>query len=343
MNLDELKSIIQGHMTDGLLLVVGSGLSAAEGIPGMSELAGHLEANIGTFSTTSEWATLSNAIKSLGLESALLQHPPSPQAESLIGSLTTEFIELHEREVIQAVFQGTKTLRLSRLLGKLMIPSTGLPVVTTNYDRLVEVAAEEAGKGVDTLFNGRFSAPFDPDASAESFCTGIALKGGTRTPTRQMKERVTVFKPHGSLDWYERAGRPVQCMHSLQGVQRLIITPGHNKFRNGYASPFDQHRSKANEAIQKARRFLIIGYGFNDDHLETHLSSAIQSGKPTLILSKQLSPKVDTWSASNADLLALEHCDENPSPGTRILQGGQRFTVPNASLWDLDQLITEAL
>jgi hypothetical protein len=330
-------------MTDGLLLVVGSGLSTAEGIPGMADLAAYMNTHIGAVGESDEWRTLSVAIQSVGLEAALLKHPPSTEAESLIGTLTTEFIELHERAVLKCVFQGTKTLRLSRLLDKLVIPATGLPVVTTNYDRLVEVAAEEAGMGVDTLFNGRFAAPFNPVASAEAFCTGIAFKGKTKPPTRHMRKRITVFKPHGSLDWYERAGRPVQCMHSLQGIQRLLITPGHNKFRNGYASPFDQHRSKANEAINRAQRFLILGYGFNDDHLETHLSAQIQSGKPTLILSKQLSSKVMTWSASNKALLALEYYQENLTDCTRVTWEGQTFLIPNKSLWDLEHLINEAL
>jgi len=42
MKYAELTQFIQGHFTDGLVLVVGSGLSAAEGIPGMGVLAAHL-------------------------------------------------------------------------------------------------------------------------------------------------------------------------------------------------------------------------------------------------------------------------------------------------------------
>jgi len=34
MKLPELKKVLQDHFTDGLLVVVGSGLSAEEGIPG---------------------------------------------------------------------------------------------------------------------------------------------------------------------------------------------------------------------------------------------------------------------------------------------------------------------
>lgn len=51
--------------------------------------------------------------------------------------------------------------------------------------------------------------------------------------------------------------------------------------RQGYESPFDHHRSRANQEIDRAGRFLVLGYGFNDDHLETHLSPSIKGGKPT--------------------------------------------------------------
>jgi hypothetical protein len=62
-----------------------------------------------------------------------------------------------------------------------------------------------------------------------------------------------------------------------------------NKFRSGYESPFDKHRERANEEIDRASRFLILGYGFNDDHLETHLKPKLRAGRPTLLITLQVS------------------------------------------------------
>lgn len=42
MDYPKLVAFIQSQFSDGLVLVVGSGLSAAEGIPGMGELAEYL-------------------------------------------------------------------------------------------------------------------------------------------------------------------------------------------------------------------------------------------------------------------------------------------------------------
>jgi hypothetical protein len=39
MNINDLKKHLQNHFRDGLVTIVGSGLSVAEGIPGMPALA----------------------------------------------------------------------------------------------------------------------------------------------------------------------------------------------------------------------------------------------------------------------------------------------------------------
>lgn len=46
LDLSAVKRRLQDHLQEGLLIVVGSGLSAAEGIPGMGLLAEHLKREI---------------------------------------------------------------------------------------------------------------------------------------------------------------------------------------------------------------------------------------------------------------------------------------------------------
>ena len=45
LELSNVKLQLQNHLQEGLLLVVGTGLSIAEGIPGMWSLGTHLNAN----------------------------------------------------------------------------------------------------------------------------------------------------------------------------------------------------------------------------------------------------------------------------------------------------------
>ncbi|WP_433867691.1 SIR2 family protein [Ralstonia wenshanensis] len=341
MDLDELKSVLQQHLTDGLVVVIGSGLSCAEGLPGMGELGSHLQAEIGDGLSEADqqcWMGLSPLITQNGLESALLQIPPTPFLEAAIVSKTAEFIALRERVIVSEVFSRKRILRFTKLVRHLLKPANGIPIVTTNYDRLIEVAVEEAGLGVDSLFVGQFAGRLDERESALSFCREVSLKG--RHVSFKYRPKANIFKPHGSLDWYHRDGNPVRYAGDLP-IQRLIITPGLNKFRNGYESPFDRHRERANGAIDKAGRFLIIGYGFNDDHLETHLVPRIRGGVPTLLITHSLSKKAMGLATSCKNVVAIQSSDDGK--GSLVIINGQEMAVPGISLWDINVFISEVL
>jgi hypothetical protein len=274
------------------------------------------------------------------LESALFSIGPTQTLEGAIAAFTTELILEFEKKVVQEVFEGKRILRFTRLVQHLLKPPGGLPVVTTNYDRLIEIACEEAGLGVDTLFVGSFAGELNEYESKMSFLRDAKLQ---RSQVRfRFRERANVFKPHGSLDWYQRAGKPVRFSGDLSST-RLVITPGLNKFRNGYESPFDRHRERANRAIDGAGRFLVVGYGFNDDHLQTHLIPMIKGGKPTLVLCCTLSPNASKLVEECPNLIALEQAQARGVPGTRVLHGGQDYFFEGVRLWDLHNFVSEVL
>lgn len=343
MEIHDLKLRLQRHFTDGLVTVVGSGLSCAEGLPGMGVLADYLQNTVAADLSSDDkahWAELSPLIAANGLEAALLAKPPTPTLEIAIVAKTVELIAKHEREIVAEVFAKTRTLRFTRLLKHLLKPTTGVPVVTTNYDRLIEIAAEEADLGVDTLFVGQFAGHLNEQESRLSFCREVTLKG--KVVQYRYRQRVNVFKPHGSLDWYYREGKPVRYAGDLP-LPRSIITPGLNKFRNGYESPFDRHRERANEAIDKATRFLVLGYGFNDDHLETHLTPRIRSGVPTLMLAHTLSNNALKLASTSANVVAIQHESVGGQSGSSVFVNTTREFIPGLAIWDLDNFVSGVL
>ncbi|WP_072010390.1 SIR2 family protein [Pantoea sp. NGS-ED-1003] len=343
MELRALKKQLQAHLSDGLVLIVGSGLSCAEGVPGMGGLSDHLITHIPAIISQDDiklWHSIAPSITTEGLEAALLKQAPTQSLEAAIVKCTADFIDNAEKSIISEVFSNTRKLRLTKLLPHLLKPDAGIPIVTTNYDRLVELACEEAGLAVDTMFSGHFAARFDPHASNWSFCRNVQLVG--RNVRYKFATKVNIFKPHGSLDWYHREGNPVRYAGSLP-FPRLIITPGLNKFRSGYESPFDKHREKANDAIDKARRFLIIGYGFNDDHLETHLTPRIKSGVKTVILTFALSPKAREIAINNKNVIAAEFHKKDGVVGACFIIDGIEVFYPGIDYWDLDGFVKGVL
>jgi len=286
-----------------------------------------------------EWANVSPNIIACGLEDGLTKIAPSTDLEEAIRAEVGRVVSEAEAAIIREVFAGTKILRFTRLLPHLLRPTGGIQVVTTNYDRLLEVASEEACLGVDVMFNGVYAARLNEREARLSFCREVQLHKGTSRFF--YADRVVISKPHGSLDWYERNGEPVRHCGHLQNVSRLIIPPGQNKYRNGYSSPFDVHRERGNKEIDRASRFLIIGYGFNDVHLETHLTDRIRKGTPTLILARTLSDNAKKVVSANSNVIALESSVVSGAAATRVYSQGSTDIFTGLSLWDLEQLVTE--
>ncbi len=344
MDLHSIKLRLQQHLSDGLVIIAGSGLSCAEGLPGMQELAEHLCNEFrGKFTGADAemWISASKLIATEGLESALIKIPPTPNVESAIVSTVSNIISVHERSIICNIFLGSHILRLTRLLKYIVKPEKYLPIITTNYDRLVEIAVEEAGLGVNTMFVGHFSGKLDKNESLYRFCRSAKLIGRKVRLTTQL--HALVCKPHGSLDWYSRNGIPVSYTGDLLNCERLIITPGQNKYRNGYNSPFDIHLSQANSDIDKASRFLIIGYGFNDDHLQTHLIPNIKNGKDTLILTYSLSEKARCLALENRNVISIEHADMDGTSGSSVIVDKVENFFPGIEIWDVNSFIEEVL
>ncbi len=341
MGYEEIVSFVQHHFTDGLALVIGSGLSAAEGIPGMLDLAEYLSKSEGEL--TDSDANLWKSIKVMldngeGLEASLLKQPPSESLEIWIAKKICELMIPKEREIIKAVLEGDYSLRLMEFLKKVLKPSNGLPILTTNYDRLIEVACEMVGFHVDTTAIGHYAGSFDHTRSCMGSCKGIVTR--SRTIVLDHFPRAIVLKPHGSFDWYQFTNGARRCSLELN-TERLMITPGLNKYRAGYNSPFDKHRDLANDYIKQSSRLLVVGYGFNDDHLQTHLIKRIQDGTPTLILNQSISEKVKKLSEESPSCVCLSK--PTACTGVVVVTKGQQFEHAEHSLWDLGVLAKELL
>ena len=342
MDVGKLKQRLQDHFTDGLVTVVGAGLSVAEGIPGMVALANHLHRNMPDRLDADSrplWEQIAEEFaKGTDLENTLLRHPPDPTMEAIIVELTANLILDAEMAIIEKVVSGERTLRFSRLLAHMLKPNTGIPVVTTNYDRLIEVAAEAIGLGVDTLFVGQHYGHLDSRQSQFSLCRKVTQR--RKAVHLSYADHVVVLKPHGSLDWYLHNHDPIRCPLPL-AHQRLIITPGLNKFRGGYDRPFDAHRERANKEIDSAARYLIVGYGFNNDHLQTHLEPQLKSGKPSVLITHSLSASAKALISECDGMIALSA--DATQDGTVVTTKDNSFFLPGPNWWDLGIFTSEVL
>jgi hypothetical protein len=71
VELHDLKIRLQQHLSDGLVTIIGSGLSCAEGLPGMQELADHLCGTVGPGLSADDhasWSVIMPLIQAKGLD-----------------------------------------------------------------------------------------------------------------------------------------------------------------------------------------------------------------------------------------------------------------------------------
>ncbi|MBX9723367.1 MAG: SIR2 family protein [Candidatus Obscuribacterales bacterium] len=341
MNLEDFKKFVQGHFTDGLVIIIGSGLSAAEGISGMPSLAAHLmEASKSIVDTEllKSWEPLGAELAAkTGLEEALLRYPPTADLENWIMDQTCSLMLPEERAVVQEVIEG-RQLKLAQLLSKILAPSNGLSILTTNYDRLAEIACERAGYHVDTTAVGLYAGEFDHSRSKFMSCRGVQSRG--KSVSLKHAPRAIILKPHGSFDWYRNKGQVLRCGMELD-LPRAIITPGLNKYKAGYASPFDIHRELANERVRSAAKLMVLGYGFNDDHLQTHLLERIESGLPTLIVTRGIGETMNRLATESPNCVCVG--ESNSVQGVTVISKEGRSDHAGPSYWDLSVLVQEVL
>lgn len=339
MELNDIKITIQEFFQENTVTIIGSGLSVAEGIPGMRELSIELQSKVPQRlkdePDVANWKNIENRLNQAeGLEAALHNERPRPVLEESIREVTASFIRNADRNALNRVLLGETSFRLSAYLNRFNIRNDGLIIITTNYDRLIEYSCEMSNIRVDTLFVGKFISSFSPNESKYAFCKGISKFKSK--PKVEYAPKVTVLKPHGCLSWYYVDGQAKAIPH-LEQDNCLIITPGVNKYREGYNEPFDTHRTKANMAIDSALRYIIIGYGFGDDHLETHLMRQLNSNKPALIITHTLSDKAMGVVKKCKNVIAL-CCKDN---GTIVITKTDEIFLPDINLWDIREMIKE--
>lgn len=336
LQLSEVKRRLQDHLQEGLLIVVGSGLSAAEGIPGMRPLAEHLKIRVPLRLrplTDPAWDVVVSALDSgEDLEAAMGRADLLPATVEIIVTETAELISTHERKVFARVMAGERELPFSFFVKHLFKAGKKFHVITTNYDRLVEFAAEYAEVGVDSRFFGYLHGRSDPKRSADAHRE-------TRYQGKNAQFRdlpcLCVHKPHGSLDWFDVGGKIVRCPADV-GKVPIIITPGTDKYQKSFQFAFDDQRNAGNRAVSRANRLMFIGYGFNDDHLEQYLCPGLKLTKPTVIVAHTLSANALKVMKNSKDTEVLALCAGSGVGWTKVVnQDGDELAVAE-QLWNLE-------
>lgn len=339
-DLERLTELAQACVARTPVIVLGSGASLAHGIPGMGALATHLRASPPTIMTSAEsieWARFEALLDGGGLEVALSQAQLTEVQTDHIVQLTRDLLLPFDRKVLSDLLADRRLLPLTRLYRYLFTSvHKTIDVVTSNYDRLAEYASDA---GEFACFNG-FGYGYFSGRMTDSR-TRICQDG-------QAARTVCVWKVHGSIDWFKPGAGAVisipACDEVPIGYSPVMITPGIEKYRRAFHEPFRTIVGCSDHAMEHARSFLCVGFGFNDEHLQTKLVERCESSStPIVVVTRSLTPAAKTFLLSGRcrQFLAVEEC----STGTRMYThddlGG--VELPGLTLWKLDSFLDTAI
>lgn len=276
------------------VIVLGSGASAAHGVPGMWPLGKYLR-GLGptpgwSADALREWNQFVCEIDNgTDLESALGRVRLSEEQTSLVVNGTRDFLLPYDLKAFDSVLADRRVFPLSGLYDYLFRSThRTLNVVTTNYDRIAEYAADASGHSHFTGFEYGHLQHRARD-------NGLRIYSDNR-PTRT----VCVWKVHGSFDWFKDSQNQIFAIRaSIQtppGLTPLMVTPGIDKYRLTHGEPFRSIFACADRALESADGYFCVGYGFNDEHVQSKLIERCEnSSTPLLLITQKVSPTTKSF------------------------------------------------
>lgn len=180
-------------------------------------------------------------------------------------------------------------------LSHLVRTPSKLTIVTTNYDTLIEDAADSIGYTVMDGFSFSHRPYFDSDMFEWNLVKDIE-----NIKTRELeykKNIINLLKLHGSLTW-ERDSNGIRRKEKADVKNPIMIFPSSNKYMQSYQDPYFELFTKFQELLKRPNTLLITtGFSFADNHISQMIIQAIihNKGLATLISDFNINQTNSNW------------------------------------------------
>jgi len=354
--LKKIKSALLAIMREPRrwLLLVGTGSSVAmDAELGMPALKDYLLAFIPE--DTGGWVPVAEKLrKGVDLESALTGINLTDSLQNEIAKYTAQFVAQKDRALRDDVLTGNKTWVGEPLLRKMMrgLSPTWprLPVVTPNYDMLIEYTCSKANMPYITGYHGGIMRRQDwPKARERLYRLNPVTMGGKRRNTITPIPCVELMKVHGSINLFRcnSAGTFVEndtwTAVCPADYTPMIAPPGDIKNQEAL-NFYDRLFGEALQAINKATAFFVIGYGFRDKHIHQKiLERARYNECPIIVLTLDPSAELEQLPASGKNVWVITGIQNRANgktdgSGTRFANGNEELSgvFDGVTLWQSD-------
>lgn len=295
-----------------------------------------------SYELVSDWAALLKLVRhadgDINIETLLSR---CKLAESFLDGddlkTVTDFIGLAESQIYAAVdfLKAGQSLPIHleflRRIARRSNRKARTKLFTTNYDRCFE----EAGRQARYVVVDGFSQTQPPTFDASYFNYDIVHRDRESDTSDFIPNLFHLYKLHGSIDW-ERDEESGEIRKVCKPASPLLIYPRSSKYELAFAQPYLEMMSSFQSALRESNTgLLVVGFGFNDNHLAEPVLSAIRSNLSlkAVVVSPRLGPWIGNDGVENAGETAEN--DHLLKLHSLIVNGDARLAMLHCGFEDL--------
>jgi len=358
---DKIFKDIQSYLKEPPVIIWGSGATVPFGLPTMNDLTSAIRKELPDFSKgylENELNKITDEPKKNMMEQLILGSRAtilsgSPVVNDLINAIRTELPdfsggnledelskitdETKKNRIKQIIWEeiNRKDLDVQQRIQKGECNNFGciikmiekfrethpqvVSIVTTNYDCTLEYLLAWHGIHFTDGFTGKLFSKFDLAAFSD-------------------KNIVNIVKVHGSLNWFKVDDTIRFLNRSNPNNEPVFIMPGKNKYEEAYATPFRELIQKSDDIINKAKSFLVVGFGFNDKHLTPRIKEKVRSGTPLVLITKKVSDSCTMELTDGKKCLFIEEEEGKTKVTIKNNESKQEFSI-GGNYWQLNQFM----
>lgn len=254
----------------------------------------------------------------------------------------TKFVVLAEAHIIAATNFVTPNHSLPvhveflRRVARRPQRKSRMKVFTTNYDRCYE----EAGRQGRYVVVDGFSQTVPPTFDAIHFSYETVRRLGDTESFDPIPNCFHLYKLHGSVDWqrHEPSGEITKW---TAGGKPVLIYPRNSKYELAFEQPYLEMIGAFQTAVREPDTgLLVLGFGFNDNHLAEPIMSAIRSNLSMKIV--VVSPGLAPW--NDGANQGPGECENNKYLGrlkSLAVAGDARITLLNCGFERMVPLVPD--
>ena len=313
--ISDIFTTIQQFLRNPPVIIWGSGATIPFNLPSMAQLNDALKEKIEGFNITNE-----------NLETELGK-PEYEERMPEIRKAVWDTVNQADRQVYEKLTAGNfdDLEPIKNMIEKFReCHPRVVNIITTNYDRILEYTM------------AYHTIPFTDGFSGRDF----SIFSDTNFQERDL---VNLIKVNGSLNWFKIENSVRFLSGYSECCEPIIICPGKNKYQEASQSPYRDLVQKSDNLIQKANSFLVVGFGFNDEHLTPKIKDKVNAGTPLVLATREVTESCKKEMAQAQKYILLQECKESENKTLVMIKEGKGMEIEeqriDGNYWQLNKFM----